>query len=1137
MKEDLIFNVTDWQEYHTLPEEIPCEDPDEEPLERKGQYMVQMYGRTKEGKTVYVQVNGFTPYFFVEIPGKWKKRQVQKFVDCVKYRIYPKEFQENLISWDIVKKHKFYGFTAGKLFKFVRFIFDNAEACKKFSNFFKKPIKIPGLTTREKKYQVYESNISPMLRLMHIRNLQACGWVRIKKSRYDELPKSVTNTDIKIETHWQNLQLVDEKNIAKLIIASFDIECDSVDGRFPQAKRKGDKIIQIGTTFSYYGETECFYKHIITLGTCADIPGVDVESYPKEKDVLLGWRKLILRMDPDIITGWNIFGFDEKYIYDRAKRLGILKEFCELGREKNVVKENEPPFWYSPEEKEYFRNKFRMQTLQSSALGTNNMYYFTKLGRVTVDMLKVTQRDHALKSYKLDNVATHFITFPIKKASGNVIETKSEGNLKHFEEQMYIKIFEDSLAYQGGEKFKIEKIDGTKIYLNKPVNLTLSNYKYHAGLAKDDVPPDQIFALQKGSAEDRATVAKYCIQDCALCNKLMGMLDVVTNNIGMGNVCNVPLSYLFFRGQGVKIFSLVSKECRELNYLIPVVKKPDGDSEGYDGAIVFQPTIGFYEDPIVVLDYASLYPRSMIHKNLSHETLVTDDDYMNLEGYTYTSIDYEEKDGTEVTWTYAKKDGEFGILPNILQTLLDERDATKKLMKKETDPFKKSILNGHQLALKITANSLYGQTGAPTSPIFLRPIAASTTTTGREMLELAQDYMDNDFPKILKAIYKNLNKPDVLEKIYKREIKNYEKEKSHKLVKEIEDLVKELLDNYNFKPKTVYGDTDSVFVNMRIKNKDGTPLRGIESLRLSIALGVAGGELIKVRLAYPHDLEYEKTFWPFGIMSKKRYVGKKFEFKTDDYKMTYMGIELKRRDNADIVKKVYNGFLKLVMDLDTFDKDAAVNYVKKFCIDILNGKFKMGDFVITKTLKGDYKFPERNAHVVLAERMGERDPGNKPQANDRIPYVFIQTEKDPGRNWKNIKTGENVEHPIYVKKNKLKIDYLYYIEKQIRKPLQRFLALLVDDPDAIFDDLKLRESNRRKGVQPLSRFGFKRIVQDTVQETVTVEEEEYSERTEEYSEDTEYEEDEYSYYSDNEPPKKTKPKVRVKKKNKFDFTL
>ena len=92
-------------------------------------------------------------------------------------------------------------------------------------------------------------------------------------------------------------------------------------------------------------------------------------------------------------------------------------------------------------------------------------------------------------------------------------------------------------------------------------------------MAKDDVSPQEIFKCQKGTADDRARVAKYCIQDCALCNYIIIKLEIIANNIGMSNVCSVPFSYIFLRGQGVKIFSLVAKQCKDDNFLIPYQDK------------------------------------------------------------------------------------------------------------------------------------------------------------------------------------------------------------------------------------------------------------------------------------------------------------------------------------------------------------------------------------------------------------------------------------------------------------------------------------------------------------------------------------------------------------------------------------
>jgi DNA polymerase elongation subunit (family B) len=165
------------------------------------------------------------------------------------------------------------------------------------------------------KFNIYESNIDSFLRCIHIRNLQTCGWVEINK--YKKCNDS-TICEINIECDWKSISPKDDPNLgaAPFKICSFDIECTSSaeDGSFPQTNRIGDYIIQIGSVFSRYGG-EIYKRHIITLGSCDPIEGVEVISVESEKDLLIEWTKLIKNENPDILTGYNIWDFDERYMY------------------------------------------------------------------------------------------------------------------------------------------------------------------------------------------------------------------------------------------------------------------------------------------------------------------------------------------------------------------------------------------------------------------------------------------------------------------------------------------------------------------------------------------------------------------------------------------------------------------------------------------------------------------------------------------------------------------------------------------------------------------------------------------------------------------------------------------------------
>ena len=138
-------------------------------------------------------------------------------------------------------------------------------------------------------------------------------------------------------------------------------------------------------------------------------------------------------------------------------------------------------------------------------------------------------------------------------------------------------------------------------------------------------------------------------------------------------------------------------------------------------------------------------------------------------------------------------------------------------------------------------------------------------------------------------------------------------------------------------------------------------------------------------LKKPQDLEYEKVFYPFIIFSKKRYVGNKYELDPTKFKQTSMGIVLKRRDNAPILKQIYGGIIDTILNKSNIEdaKEYYKNEVKNYLMVMLILKL-----IITKSIKANYANPTTIAHKVLADRMGERDPGNKPQSNDRIPYCY-----------------------------------------------------------------------------------------------------------------------------------------------------
>ena len=265
----------------------------------------------------------------------------------------------------------------------------------------------------------------------------------------------------------------------------------------------------------------------------------------------------------------------------------------------------------------------------------------------------------------------------------------------------------------------------------------------------------------------------------------MNKLDVLTGYVEMAKICSVPINFLVLRGQGIKLTSFIAKKCREKDTLMPVLYRKMND-DGYEGAIVLPPKCSLYLDnPVACVDYASLYPSSMISENLSHDSKVwtisydlngnvvnkegildefNNFKYDNLPDYEYVDITYDTyqyirsgsnkaavkvKNGTKTCRWAQHKDKRRAIMPSILEELLAARKATKKLMKNESDDFMKNILDKRQVSYKLTANSLYGQCGARTSTFYEKDVAASTTATGRLLLTYAKRLIEEVYGKRL----------------------------------------------------------------------------------------------------------------------------------------------------------------------------------------------------------------------------------------------------------------------------------------------------------------------------------------------------------------------------------------------------
>ena len=864
------------------------------------EHLISIFGKTEGGKSVCV-TTAFTPYFFIKLPTGIDSQKVQRI-----YNILSDKCKDSLVAYSLMKSKDVWGFQNNEEFAFMKINFKDLQARRLVDSFLRKPLdRTPELFELfgVRNVKVYESNIDPVLRLMHRTGIKSTGWLDSgeKCVRYQ-----LANVDIDLFCNdWTTLKPVARDDIAPFVVASVDIECNSSTGKFPDANIPGDACFQIAISLCKFGSDEPYDKTCLCYKqTDPNLEGCDIRSYATEREMLEAFQKYIHTKDVDIITGWNIFGFDMEYIYRRAQINKCHYEFYNLGKLKDTDSE------------------LVIKKLSSSALGDNLLKLLPMSGRFIFDLFHEVKKGYKLDSYKLDSVS--------------------------------------------------------KLYL---------------GDQKIDMAPKEMFARYKEEDPVKLReVAEYCIKDTLLPHRLMKKLCTLLNLVEMAKATWVPVPFLVERGQQIKVFSQLTKKARELGFMVPTIRYGTIPEEPYEGATVLEAQKGAYYTPITALDFEALYPSIMMAHNLCYSSYVMDEKkYGNVPGITYETFNIGDR-------TYKFAQDVPSLLPAILLELKQFRKQAKRDMAAATG-FMKEVYNGKQLAYKISMNSVYGFTGAGKGILPCIPIASTTTSKGRSMIEETKNYVEKNFPG----------------------------------------------------SKVRYGDTDSVMVEFDVGDR-----KGEEAIAYSWEVGERAAEECSALFKKPNNLELEKVYWPYFLYSKKRYAAKLWtKGKDDKMHMDYIdvkGLQLVRRDNTPHVREVCKELLDVV--LTSSDPGPPKELAMERAIELLSGDVPNNKLVLSQSLSDSYKVggksvsitsPEsiniNQSHVQVVNKMRQRKPGSEPQSGDRVPYLLTKTE-DP-----KAKAFEKAEDPKYVEENGVPVDYHYYF-------MNKFLNPVCDLLDPLYENVK-----------------------------------------------------------------------------------
>ena len=337
------------------------------------EHLISIFGKTEGGKSVCVTTT-FDPYFFVKLPRGTTQQDVKiLFNELNRLR------DNSVTSYSLTRQKDVWGFQNNEEFNYMHLNFKTLEARRKINSLFM-------YNNEFKKYHVYESNLDPVLRLMHRTGIQSTGWLDTGSSC---IRSHLAKVDIDLWCNdWTTLKPVSRDDIAPFVVASVDIECNSSTGKFPDANIPGDACFQIAVSLCTFGNDEPYEKVCLCY---KKTEGPDVVSFDTEREMLLAFKDYLHDKDIDIITGWNIFGFDLDYIYKRAAMTGCGMGFYQMGKLHDT------------------ESHLLQKKLSSSALGDNFLKLLPMPGRFIFDLFHEVKKGYKLDSYKLNEVSKLYL--------------------------------------------------------------------------------------------------------------------------------------------------------------------------------------------------------------------------------------------------------------------------------------------------------------------------------------------------------------------------------------------------------------------------------------------------------------------------------------------------------------------------------------------------------------------------------------------------------------------------------------------------------------------------------------------------------------------------------------------------------
>ncbi len=486
------------------------------------------------------------------------------------------------------------------------------------------------------------------------------------------------------------------------------------------------------------------------------------------------------------------------------------------------------------------------------------------------------------------------------------------------------------------------------------------------GNEKLDVKPSEMKELWSGPGINK--FISYSRRDALLVLQLIKKTGVLEKYIALSKASGAFLQVVVNGGQSSMIEAKLIREYNAEGYVMGTkLAMDDDDIAQVEGAIVLDPVVGLTEN-VIILDFKSLYPTTMIARNLCYTTEIRDE-------CPDCNLIISPSGGRFVPPEIRR-----GIVPRVLEKLLDERIKAKTAMKNpELSEGEKRRLDAKQYAMKILLNSFYGYSGYARARLYSPVIANSVTSYGRENL------------------------------LRTRSI--------------VEEHSQFTMNNETFKLKTIAGDTDSIFITI-----DGN----IDFYKAK-QIGKDIANIVTAGLPKPMELVFEAFAKRILILAKKHYAMYRFETE-DTGEIKAKGIETVRRDWCNFTSKALTKCLETI--LIEGDPDAALGQARKTIADLKKSSpCIFNDLIMSRTLtKKPENYNQPQPHAELVKKL-ERRGVFKYAIGDRVPFIIVSGQRKTGRRAEMMTL--RAEDPEYAAENNLRIDTDYYLSKQLLPPLLR----------------------------------------------------------------------------------------------------